>query len=58
MFQMDVRSSGDGADHEIITVDQGTTEDEITTKQEVLSKYVLFWFNDNEQSLFAWLPES
>jgi hypothetical protein len=55
---MELRSSGDGADHEIVILDRGTTEDEINTKQKVLSKYILLWLNDIDQPLFAWLPES
>ena len=38
IFQMELRSCGDGVDHEIITLGQGTTEDKTNTKQEVLSK--------------------
>ena len=38
---MELRSCGDGVDHEVITLGQGTTEDKTNTKQEVLL------FNDN-----------
>ena len=37
LFQMVLRSSGDGADHENITLDQSISENKINTVQEVLS---------------------
>ena len=55
---MALRSSGDGADHENITHDQGTSEDKINTVQEVLSTFRKHIMTTSSPCLYGWLNET